>query len=185
MNNLITMFASIDPIELEGLLSRFGLHPTALAIALYVVAIINFLIPVLGPFVYRIFGKKIETLKVQVNAFKSEFLTKVNHLDETVGKLENGIAKIGETLDTVSLLGTKVDSLTDLLFIVLENSRLPEETKEKVKEVRAIHIVADREFKRVNSESIEALSALRKEVDAIREANVKLTEQLNKKPKKK
>ena len=48
MNNLITVLTTIDPTEVEGLLARFGLHPTVLAVVLYAIAVHQLLNPSFG-----------------------------------------------------------------------------------------------------------------------------------------
>ena len=184
MNNLITVLTTIDPTEVEGLLARFGLHPTVLAVVLYAIAVINFLIPVLGPFIYRLFGNKIQELKTQIGAFKSEFLLKIDSLEGTQSKLELSVSKIAESADLTLALGTKVDIMTDLLFVVLENSRLPEETKEKVKEAKATREVTEKEYKRLSTDQSQAITALQKQIAEIKATHAKALEQLSKNKKK-
>lgn len=176
MYNLITTLNSIDPNEVEGLLARFGLHPTVLAVVLYVVAIINVLIPVLGPFIYRVFGNKINDIKVLFNSFKGEFLTRVEKLEGTYNKIDASLNTIAGVVDVVETVGAKVDITLDLLFVVLENSRIPDETKEKVREAKALREVKDRELKRLVEEQSQNIANLQKEISELKERNSKAPE---------
>ena len=185
MNILTNILISIDPNEVEGLLNRWGLNPVWISTALIVITVINLLIPLLGPFVYRLFGGKIDGIRLQFAAFKIEILDKLGKLDGTVAKIETGLDKIANTTDLVQGLALKLDTLTDLLIDVLEYSRVPDEVKEKVKGIKVNRDIADKEFKRLNREQVEAIDGLRKEMLWLKEQNVKLIEkQAIKKTKK-
>ena len=109
---------------------------------------------------------------------------KIDSLEGTQNKLELSVSKIAESADLTLALGTKVDIMTDLLFVVLENSRLPEETKEKVKEAKATREVTEKEYKRLSTDQSQAITALQKQIAEIKATHAKALEQLSKNKKK-
>lgn len=169
MYNLIPVLASIDPTEVEGLLSRFGLHPTVLAIVLYAIAVINFLIPVVGPFVYRLFGKQIDQVKTALASFKDYVREGFEKTNAVIERIDTSLNKIAEQNEVARETQTEIAMITDLLIEVLKYSRVSDEVKEKVEIIRATKAVREAEYSRKISEQTSIIETLRKDIAAIKE----------------
>ena len=176
MYNLIPVLATIDPTEVEGLLSKFGLHPTVLAIILYTIAVINVLIPIVGPYVYKLFGAKIEKLKEQLNVFKDEVNTGFNNVDAVITRIDDSLAKIAQNGEVNQTILSETKVVTDLLIEVLKYSRVSDEVKQKVELVRASREARDLEFSRKVEEQTIIIDGLRKDLLALKEKQSKLVE---------